>query len=140
MKLEILLPAYFLKFKLKGNGRNQYSIFQLHCQSDYKQAARQIMPEMTYDEHYALARLNMYHYVAANITTRRYVAEKFLSEFGREMHVSDYKVSGIVTDAFSEETKNKIRMLLDIERQYEAAHELHKAQLRKADQHQVCNS
>jgi len=130
---QVLPDIYYQPFKLKGNGKRQYNIFQSHNDSQLRQAAKQLFYNLSKDEHKKLAKEYDDKYDKSNKEYSAYVEYAFKMEFDKKPSPSDYRVSGIWSDKFSEPTKNKLRSLLDAANQYRAAYYLHEAASKYAE-------
>jgi len=129
-----LLPEkYYEKFTLKGNGRSQYSIFGIYDSSSIKQAAKKLFPAMSIAEHKKLAEKYSQEMKAADEQYSKTLDTEFEKLFGRKYEASDYKISGIARDEFSDEVKNKLRGLIDKSNTYYAAFNLHNSVLPAKD-------
>lgn len=108
------IPAiYYTEFKLPGNNRRLYTIFSTGLSAnELRRAARIITPGMTIDEHRQKAIEAKQKYTEYQNKYNDLVDNEFMRIFGRKRHASDYKVSGVFRDEFSEEVKNQLRSLL----------------------------
>ncbi|MEK6878559.1 MAG: hypothetical protein AABY22_03075, partial [Nanoarchaeota archaeon] len=105
----ILPSEYYKEFKLKGNAKSRYNIFQSHNSNQLRQAVKQIFPKMAKTEHEVLFEKYKNLENKAQEKYNSFLNKSFEEKFGREYHASDYKVSGIVRDEFSDEVKNELR-------------------------------
>lgn len=129
----VLPKIYYEKFRLKGNRNRLYNIFQSHNDSQLRQAAKVLFGNMSKSEHAKLAKEYDEKYNKANKEYSAYVDYAFKKEFDKKATPSDYKVSGIWSDDFSEATKNELRKLLNEINEYRAAYYLHNAASKYAD-------
>jgi hypothetical protein len=123
--IHVLPDAYQKPFKLKGNGNRQYNIFQSHSDSQMRQAAKQLFPDMDYQDHKDRAESYRQKLDEAQKHYEDTLDKYAEKEFGRKLTATDYKVSGIYRDDFSDEAKHKIRGALYMISDYQAALELH---------------
>ena len=128
---------YYKTFSLQGNGNRQYNIFQSHSDSQLRQAANKLFPNMAYQEHLSRAK---YFSEKTKDALDKYIETvtiKFKKEFNRDIEPTDYKVSGIWSSDFSESSKSEIRKELDKYSEYKAATYLHNSFLRNADKAKI---
>lgn len=112
LELGGIISEYNQTFSLPKGGKNN-TIWQSHTDSELRKAGQQLFSAMPYSEH--LSRAKHFSEKAADILDNytEYVSTQFEKEFGREIQPTDYKVSGIWTDEFSNYAKDKLRSLLD---------------------------
>lgn len=116
-------PVYDQRFKLpKYNGPQ--SVFSAHG-SDAGKIARKLFPAYGRAEHASVA--DEYR-LAANKAKNFYAAaldDAAMRAWGRPFRVTDYRISGIGSDEFSERDKNKLRKLVAEERSFRKISEAH---------------
>lgn len=132
-EVKFVHSAYANKFRLKGNGKRSYNIFMPLTDSDMRQAANQLFPAMSYNEHLTGASNAASHLQVANKKYADDVDRLFMKEFGRKPEATDYKVSGIYTDEFSKEAKDTLRSDLREINEWSAVLALHNSKLNKKD-------
>ncbi|MDT8992772.1 hypothetical protein RQP54_18005 [Curvibacter sp. APW13] len=101
-------PAYHQQIKLRWyNGR--INVFQAVTPTDAAKVLRRLKPTWTKDEHASLAQQ---HADAADQHERAWsqlVDQAAIETFGRPYHITDYRISGIACDEFSEPMKQALR-------------------------------
>lgn len=101
-------PAYHRAVKLpKYNGK--VTVFHTHSSADGARVLRSVNPSWTKEDHRNLADL---HAIAAAQHCMRHsvlLHEAAQETFGRSFQVTDYKISAIGSDRFSDEKKAELR-------------------------------
>ena len=132
-KEHVLPEGYYKTFSMPGNRNRQYNIFQSHGDSAERRANKILFPDYTYQQHVDAANKYEKKFLQTYENYKNLLDELSVKEFGRKLEASDYKVSGIYRDDFSNEAKDKIRSELNKITQYSAAVRLHNSILKKAD-------
>jgi hypothetical protein len=91
--------------------QNRKSVLTAHSGSDGAKILRLEMPNLTKEEHLKLAQDHLTQSIAFRREYGEALDDAAMSLWGRPWQITDYKVSGIGRDEFSDEQKNKLRNL-----------------------------
>lgn len=108
MSPELSHPAYEQAFRLKGYS-GKITLFQAVSTADAAKVLKQANPNWTAQDH---KRLSQQHAEAAakyEVEWGQLANEAALQTFGRPYSIFDYKVSGIASEEFPDEFKEKLR-------------------------------
>ncbi len=101
-------PAYHQAIKLpKYNGK--VTVFQALSGVDAAKVLRQAHPDWTPDDHLTLASLHQTESAKQQMRYNILLDSAAQETFGRRFHVSDYRISAIGSEQFSELRKNELR-------------------------------
>lgn len=103
-------PAYTQAIKLKGYSCH-VNIIRATCSADAAKILKRLHPSWSRQDHDELAKAHQ----AARVDMEREYSELLdvaaLQAFGRKYHITDYRISAIACDEFSEEHKERLRYL-----------------------------
>lgn len=104
-------PAYIGALRLKGY-RSPVTISQASTSSDAAKVLTRLHPGWSKLEHVQLAEAHLDQYKGLLRRWSEVLDQAAMQTFGREYHISDYRISGIACEEFSEEHKAQLRTLI----------------------------
>jgi hypothetical protein len=103
-------PSYDNKIKLKGYSKEGVTVCQCNDSHDMAKILIKSNPKWSKKDHLELAKSHEAARSSNELKWDKTVNEASLAAFGKPYHITDYKVSGIARDEFSEDHKKTLRL------------------------------
>lgn len=107
---DMFSAEYIERVKVKGYTEKR-NIFELHSPLEMGKVICSVMPNKSLMDHDSLAKMHIERYKTLQKEWSELVEKASMETFGRKYQITDYKVSGIACNEYSEDHKKELRRL-----------------------------